>query len=215
MVRWRKRVAALALTLAFIFPGVILVAGALQPDYSLLNAVSGLGAPDAVMPGLMNIAGFGLAGFLMIVFVAVVWPVFRGNVLGVATAVLLILTGISLVGAGLFHCDPGCPIAGASPTGMIHHLFGTALLLFAALTPWLTAVYRNQGERYGRFVWFSLVTGAMLLGLFILLPAALWVGWSGLQERLFLLIYLVWLVAFGRSTLCQFNSSVEEICEYL
>ncbi len=201
MVRWRKRVAALALTLAFIFPGVILVAGALQPDYSLLNAVSGLGTPDAVMPGLMNIAGFGLAGFLMIVFVAVVWPVFRENILGVATAVLLILTGISLIGAGLFHCDPGGPIAGASPTGMTHHLFGTALLLFAALTPWITAVCRSQRERYGRFVWFSLVTGATLLGLFILTPVAIWFGWAGLQQRIFLLIYLTWLIVFGRFVL--------------
>jgi len=191
------------LALAFIFPAVILVAGALQPDYSLLNAVSALGAPDAVMPGLVNFGGFGLAGVLMLVFIVAVWPVFRGDVLGVATAVLLILTGISLIGAGLFHCDPGCPIASASPMGMTHNLFGVALLLFAALTPWVTAVYRGQLGGYGRFVWFSLVAGAALLGLFILLPAALWVGWSGLQERLFLLVYLIWLAVFGHSTVRQ------------
>jgi hypothetical protein len=61
----------LTLGLAFIFPGVIGLAGALQPDYShVSDAVSALGAPDAVMPGLMNIAGFGLAGVLMLLFAA-------------------------------------------------------------------------------------------------------------------------------------------------
>ena len=203
MVEWRKRVAVLALALAFIFPGVILVAGALQSNYSLFNAVSGLGAPDAVMPGLLNIAGFGLAGFLMILFVTAVWPVLRADVLGVATAVLLILTGISLIGAGLFHCDPGCPIAGASPRGMAHHLFAVVLLLFAALTPWLTAVYQSQMGGHGRFVSLSLIVGAVLLGLFALTPLVLWLGWAGVQQRLFLVIYLGWLVGYGRITLQQ------------
>ncbi|MCB9421119.1 MAG: DUF998 domain-containing protein [Ardenticatenaceae bacterium] len=199
MGKWRKQIAALALGLAFVFPVVILVAGALQPNYSpVFDAVSALGTPDAVLPGLINYAGFGLAGVLMLVFVTAVYPVFRGDVLGVATAVLLTLTGISLIGVGLFHCDPGCPIAGASPMGMTHNLFGVALLLFAALTPWITAVYQKQVVG-GRFVWLSLVIGAALLGLLVLLPAALWVGWAGLQERLFLLVYLVWLVMFGRS----------------
>lgn len=199
MVKWRKRAAALVLALSIFFPGVIWVAGELQPDYSLLNAVSGLGAPDAIMPGLMNVAGFGLAGVLMMVFVAAVWPVFRGDVLGMATAVLLILTGLSLIGAGGFHCDAGCPIAGASPMGMTHHVFAVLLLLFAALTPWVTAVYQKQLGGYGRFVYFSLITGAELLFLFILTPVALWFGWAGLQQRIFLLIYLVWLVVLGRS----------------
>ena len=138
---WRRRVAGLVLVLAFVFPGVIGLAGAAEPDYSFLNAVSGLGAPDAAMPGLVN-AGFGLAGVLMMIFVAVSWPVLREDVLGAAAAVFLVLTGISLVGAGLFPCDPGCPIAGASPKGMTHHVFAVLLLLFAALTPWVTAVYR-------------------------------------------------------------------------
>lgn len=189
--------AALALALAFIFPGVIGLAGALQPDYShLSHAVSELGAPDAVMPGLMNVAGFGLAGVLMMVFVAAAWPAWRGDVLGVATAVLLILTGISLIGAGLFHCDPGCPIAGASPMGMAHHLCGAAALLFAALTPWMAAVHRNRSG--GRFVQLSLLVGAVLLGLFILAPIAIWIGLAGLQQRLFLFIYLAWLLGYGR-----------------
>lgn len=203
MLRWRKRIAGLSLALALVFPGIILVAGALEPDYSLFNAVSSLGAPDATMPGLVNVGGFGLAGVLMAAFVAAVWPVFRGDVLGVATAVLLILTSISLIGVGLFPCDPGCPIAGASPRGMVHHLFGVALLLCAALTPWVTAVYQRPMRGYGRFVYLSLAVGAMLLGLFALLPAALWLGWAGLQERLFLLIYLIWLAAYGRSTIRQ------------
>jgi hypothetical protein len=157
-----------------------------------------LGAPDAVLPGLMNVGGFGLAGVLMMVFVAAVWPVWRGDVLGVITAVLLTLTGISLIGAGLFHCDPGCPIAGASPTGMTHHLCGAAALLFAALTPWLTAVHRSGLAGYGRFVQISLLVGAVLLGLFVLTPAAIRIGLAGLQQRLFLAIYLAWLLGYGR-----------------
>lgn len=200
MLKWRMRVVTLTLALAFVFPGVILVAGVLQPDYSLLNAVSGLGAPDAAMPGLVNVAGFGLAGVLLLLFVTAVHPVLRADVLGMGTAVLLILTGISLIGAGLFPCDPGCPIAGASPRGMTHHLFAVALLLFAALTPWLTAVHRGQLGRQNRFVWFSLAVGAVLLGLFALTPVALWSGWAGLQQRLFLLIYLAWLFGYGRIT---------------
>ena len=148
------------------------------------------------MPGLVN-AAFGLAGVLMMIFVAVSWPVLREDVLGAAAAVFLVLTGISLVGAGLFPCDPGCPIAGASPKGMTHHVFAVLLLLFAALTPWVTAVYRKAWAGYGRFVYFSLVIGTILLELFILLPFALWLGWAGLLERLFLLLYLVWLVVFG------------------
>lgn len=200
MFKWRKQVAGLTLMLAFIFPGVIGLAGALQPDYShLSHAVSELGAPDAVMPGLMNVAGFGLAGALMMVFVAAVWPAWRGDVLDVITAVLLTLTGISLVGAGLFHCDPGCPIAGASPMGMAHHLCGAAALLFAALTPWMASVHRGGLEGYGRFVWLSLVVGAALLGLFALAPIAIWVGLAGLQQRLFLATYLAWLLGYGRS----------------
>ena len=86
-------------------------------------------------------------------FVASVWPVWRGDVLGIATAVLLILTGISLIGVGL-------PIAGVSPMGMAHHLFAGAPLLLAALTPWLTAVYQSQMAGYGRFVSISLIVGA-------------------------------------------------------
>jgi hypothetical protein len=204
MFKWRRQIAALALSLAFIFPGVIWLAGALQPDYShFSHAVSELGAPDAVLPGLMNIAGFVVAGVLMIVFTAAVWPVLAGEVLAVLTAVLLILTGISLISAGLFHCDPGCPIAGASTTGMTHHLFGAAALLLAALTPWATAVYWCQLEGYGRFVLFSLVIGAVLLGLFALTPLAILAGLAGLQQRLFLFIYLAWLLTFGRALLRQ------------
>ena len=109
MLRWRKRIAGLSLALALVFPGMLLVAGALEPDYSLFNAVSSLGAPDATMPGLVNVGGFGLAGVLMAVFVAAVWPVFRGDVLGVATAVFS-GAALSLISSGPdFYRSVMCP----------------------------------------------------------------------------------------------------------
>ena len=124
--------------------------------------------------------------------------------------ILLGLTGMALIAAGLFPTDPG----GRRDTwnGMLHAVAGLALLFFTCVTPIAVGALPTQGKF--PLAWFrvySFVTGAALAALLLLTPNGLlpgliefhrkllgelfsvWYKYYGVHQRLFMLLYFAWL----------------------
>jgi hypothetical membrane protein len=90
--------------------GLILLLGALQPDYShARDFISELGAPDAPFPAVMNLLGIALVGLLLVVFSVPLRRSQPPGPLGTAGSLLLAISGVAFVAVGLLPCDQtGC-----------------------------------------------------------------------------------------------------------
>lgn len=90
--------------------GLILVLGAIHPDYSQSrDFISELGAPDAAFPAVMNLLGIALVGLLLVVFSVPLQRSQPHGPLGTAGSLLLAVSGVAFLAVGLLPCDrPGC-----------------------------------------------------------------------------------------------------------
>jgi hypothetical membrane protein len=90
--------------------GLILLLGALHPDYSQSrDFISELGAPDARFPAVMNLLGIALVGLLLVVFSVPLRRSQPRGPLATAGSLLLAISGVAFVAVGLLPCDrPGC-----------------------------------------------------------------------------------------------------------
>jgi hypothetical protein len=148
-----------------VFAAAAIVGGALEGSYvgeseggysNVTQSISELAANGSGVQGLM-MAAFVVLGVSSIVFgwaIAVRW---RAHLV---LAVLVGLTGVTTIGAGLSPCDPGCPTTGDRSTHQqLHDAFSapTFVLWIACL---LTAAWRERRTTYGRV---SLALGGLAL----------------------------------------------------
>ncbi len=148
----------------FIF--VFLVEGLTRPDYSAWrNFVSQLATGPG---GWVQTINFFVCGALVIGF-AVGLRLAAG---GVATPALLAAFGVSLLVAGAFTTDPALGYPPGAPQvhtthGMIHGLAGLgAFSLLPASAIAMAARFGRQGTNR-RWLWYSLVVGAVMIASFI------------------------------------------------
>jgi hypothetical protein len=159
-----------------------------EPAY---HFVSELAARDSGVRALMT-AGFYVLGIGTLVFA---WAARALRPALLAVWALVAVSGIGVIGAGTFACDPGCPPDGTSTSDALHNAFS-----FLTFGGWLigmaVAAWRLRG---GRHAW--LFTGLLVIAL----PAALVLAPMttdrspddpvGLIQRIVLLAVAAWFVA--------------------
>ena len=157
--------------------GLILLLGALDPDYSQArDFISELGAPDARFPDVMNLLGIALVGLLLVAFSVPLRRSQPPGPLGNAGSVLLAVSGVAFVAVGLLPCDqPGC--SPEAPSAIMRGHVVAGLTAMTAQTSAALAfglrVFSGTGPR-----WYAATS--LALGLAALLALALLFG-TGLR----------------------------------
>jgi hypothetical membrane protein len=175
----------LGVSAPIVFITMAALASAVTPGYSNLdNALSELGMRTAPHAAAWNVLGFGLLGAQIVGFAAAFFAHTRARIV----SLLLALTGVGFIGAGLVAAEPG--FAPAAQTSV--HLTMAALSYF----PFIVAALIFGLTRLSNVEWrglavISLVAASLALATFVLprtLPA-------GLVQRLGFAIYFAWLIA--------------------
>lgn len=186
---------------------VFLIAGAIRPDYSALRyPVSSLSIGPQ---GWLQVANFLITGILIIAFAVGIRHTLsrrRDQGAGAVWGPLLIgLTGVGLVGAGIFTTDPvfGYPpdqplvLAQFTTHGRLHDLF--SVLVFLGL-PLACFVFARRFALLYRRGWaiYSALSGVGILAAFVLAAIGFnqtpgFVALAGLYQRLSIGIGWLWL----------------------
>jgi hypothetical membrane protein len=177
-----------------VFTTVVIVAGAIRPDYSHLNQfISELGAAGTADAWVMNVLGFITSGVLMAGFGLATIRLLSSGRRSIIAGGLITLYGLCMIVAGIFPCDPGCPLPPPSVAATIHDRVSTVSLLAAVAGTGLWAV------EFRRLAFFSDLwkLSAVLAGASLLLLVV--VGLSlesrvliGLWQRLLVATLFVW-----------------------
>jgi hypothetical membrane protein len=176
--------------------GLILVLGFLDPGYSQArDYLSELSAREAPHAALMNIAGIGLVGVLLVVFSVALYRASRSDLLATAGSTCLAVSGVAFVFVALFPCDPGCSLAAPTTTMQVHLLAGAIAMTAQSLAP-LAFGLRLFSMRGGRwYASFSLACGAVaLLAVAVLFAAQPVLTLPGLVQKTFQLATDLWVL---------------------
>ena len=197
----------------FWFCMVILLAGVFTPGYSHLHqAISELAAPGAPLAFFVQYGGFVPLGLMFILFAISFLKIPGEKNLQNSAFVLFTLTGLALIVAGIFPTEQ----FGRRNTlpGMLHAIAGIILIVLVCLTPIILAI---TAKTRPVFRLYSLLTGLLLILLFIFLPNGIsptliklhkivlgdffdaWYAVHGLQQRALFLLYFIWLTLFVRT----------------
>lgn len=171
---------------------VLITLGSLEPGYShVTQTISKLGAAGARYPLIMNTAGLGLLGLMM---VALASGLDRGIRDGKGSKIgpgLVAVSGAAVVMLGIFHSEPGAE----DPTavGTTHSVFvligGFALLLAPlAISPRL-----RRDERWQSYVAYSLGIVVVAIVVSILYSVNVFESWKGVVQRIATAVLLIWL----------------------
>jgi len=118
---------------------VLLTVNHLHPGYSLTRQrISELGAPGAPYAALLNTAGLGASGLLLVALSLGLYREFRSRSAARIGCVLIGVSGIALVMAGIFPCSVDS--AETSVSAIAHGVFariGEFAIMSAALAMWL------------------------------------------------------------------------------
>lgn len=198
---WCGVLAGPLFTLAF------LLEGATRPDYSAIrHPVSGLALGPS---GWTQIANFLVTGLLVLAYgIGVARALREDGREPFRGPMLIVLSGVGLVGSGLFVTvpvsgyPPGTPDVG-DPTlqETLHDLFALPIFLGWPIAFFLFARrFAGWGEPTWR--WYSLASGVLFLGLFVLtsvgfsqVPGFVEVG--GLLQRATIVVGLAWLTLYA------------------
>ncbi len=212
MRRWPKvvgkslRWASLAGTVGpVLFLGVLLVEGAVRPDYNpLRNTISELSLGPR---GWIQTANFLVFGILFLIFargVRVRLDDARAARFGTA---LLLIIGAGVLGCGLFPAEPWPP-SSMGPTGLLHLV--CAMVLIFALLPVVTAAMMRAfatDERWRSLApasgLTSIATLVFLVGGLALMsppgePPRIGNQYAGLIQRMDVGVFLAWQFAVAR-----------------
>jgi len=165
----------------------------MRPGYDQLSQYgSELGTgPNAT---IMN-ANFVVTGLLIIVFATGLFANIRGVRWTRMGSILLGVFGAGEGAGGFFPCDPGCPITAQSVSQLTHNVDAVIDFVAIALAPFLFSLGLNSDDRWKGYRSYSLVTGLIAIGLFLVFSAASlgYLGFVGLFQRLFLAATFLWI----------------------
>jgi hypothetical membrane protein len=186
-----------------LFIVTFLIESATRPGYSWYrNYVSSLATGDG---GWLQIANFLVWGTLATLFAI---GVVRLGL--VAPGILLLLYGAGLIVAGVFVTDPSLGYPPGAPLehtthGIIHGLAGLGVFTLNAVAAFAVARHFFGDHRSGAWAIYSLVTGLLIVVLFIASTAVsiqdelgiLPNGPTGLLQRISIIVGWTWIAAFA------------------
>jgi hypothetical membrane protein len=201
-----QRLASLAGTVGpVLFLGVVLVEGAVRPDYRPLHdTISELSAGPRGWIQTANFVGFGI---LFLIFARGVKSSLPDARAARAGAALLTVIGLGVLGCGLFPAE-SWPPSSMGPAGLLHLI--CAMLLVFALLPVVTAVLTRAFAADARWRSLAPVTALTSLLTFTLLagglalmsppgqPSRIGNEYAGLLQRVDVAVFLAWQVVVAR-----------------
>lgn len=176
-------------------PRVFALAGALEPiwllgtaalfgsfraGYDATHAISELGEQGAPGALMWNVAGFGIAALLHVLFaLAIRAAIGDGWLFRVG-----VLQAIFLAGGGTFGCDPGCPPVMSSWQGWVHVFVGLSYFALTCIAPLVAWRAFRRDRSWRRLAPASLVAGLILVALFIAGPVLFPPAAVGVWQRI-------------------------------
>ncbi|MFX0196338.1 MAG: DUF998 domain-containing protein [Candidatus Hodarchaeota archaeon] len=169
---------------------VLIILGLLRPGYShvtqSMSELGEVGGPNAIM---MNTIGFPLLGFLLIAFAIGLHRGLsegEGSMLGPG---LIVLSGVGLIGSGIFPCDPGC--IDVTLVSKMHSIMAT-IAAFAMIFAALAIFYRVKNDLlWQNYQLYSLLTG--IVTAIIASAYMVFEPWLGVFQRLSMGVSLLWI----------------------
>jgi len=182
-----------------LFISLMILCGALRPGYShVTQFISELGETGGSHAALMNLLGFIPTGLLIAAFGASLARRFPRTSLSLAAAILLVVYGLGITGAGLYSCDPGCPSQHLSFDGMMHRVVSISAFLAGILGIALWARCFRSLAAWRSLSRYSAVSSAMAL-VFLLLVSATEQSrvFTGVWQRLSMMTMDLWCAIVG------------------
>ena len=183
---------------AVLFIAIIIVVGETTPNYDPMSQfVSELAAVDATYASIMNWAGIIPFGIGILLFAIGFFKRMHFDHFTILGGVLLALSGLGFVVAGLYPCDAGCPFEG-SQSQFIHNWAAFSAFILALLAAiWIGVSSLWSAKRFSPLV--------------ISFAGAIGMGWAfyrmgaggvdhpliGFYQRCFLLSLCLWLIVIG------------------
>ncbi len=162
-----------------------------RPGYSHLSQLaSELGERGADNAIVMNVFAFSLLGLMLVGFAIGLKANLRTGSLATAGAVLVPISGVALVGTGIFPCDPGC--VDETATGVAHSILATAaaFAMMAGMVALSRSFWDDPAWRPLSALTFFLAL--LTLGLSAVYGAGQASGFEGLLQKPSMGIPLAW-----------------------
>jgi len=175
-----------------LYVGSVIIISSVRPGYShtrqVLSELGEIGAPNAIiMNGVFISVGILLIAFSIGLHLGINEG--RGSKAG---PVFLVILGITVIGGGLFPCDPGCQTP-ESLSGIMHVATGLPTIPATILAPLLIWRRLKQDSRWKGYDTLSLAAGIvaipLLLAFLALFPT---IGLAGLGQRFAFAVALGW-----------------------
>ncbi len=181
-----------------IFFGAIVIFGFLHSGYSHISQfISELGAKEADYGQLMNYLGIVPFGLSILLFSIAGVAELKGNMLGRIAFLILAITGILFILAGVFSCDAGCDFENMTQEAIIHNMSAFSAFLLFLLAAILLGI-NTFTKKKNRFYLFSLISGILGMFFFYLISkAGIFSEYRGVYQRLFIANFLIWLITMG------------------
>lgn len=180
----------------FIYASVVGVLGALYPGYSHMSqTMSELGAANAPHALVMNIAGLGLLGLMIIAFAAGLHQGIKDGRSASIGTLLIAVSGASLVMTAAFPCDPRG--AEASITGLVHGAFATTGAVCLVIGLLVISPMMARDNLWRGYATFSIAAAILASVLASLYGFDVFEGWKGAMQRISMGVALVWIVVMA------------------
>lgn len=172
---------------------IIIVAGLLTPGYNhLTDTISTLSDQASASPSLMT-AGFVAYGILIIGFSYALYLHLRHGIKAYVAWFMLTLYGICMILAGVFRDSPGTNHSALNTEGIVHNAAIITSCLAMLFGMWMFAGSVYKKPSWFGFTWFTIAASFMGLVLSVIFLVQSHVPVSGLLQRLFYCVILIWI----------------------
>lgn len=171
----------------------ILLAGYLTPGYNhIIDTVSKLSDQASQNPELMT-AGFIIYGVLIVGFSYALYLRLRHGFKAHVVWLTLTLYGICMILAGIYQDTPGGNDIPLNPEGIAHNAAIITSCISMLIAMWMFAGSVYKKPSWFGFTWFTIIASFVGLILSIVFAVQSQVPASGLLQRFFYLVLLIWI----------------------
>lgn len=184
-----------------LFSIIILICAGLRPGYSHISQfISELGASNTPNANLMNYAGFIPNGILLSSFGISLFVLLPRSTIKNIGSSLIILFGFGVFLAGIFSCDPGCPLEG-SDEAKLHDNISAIAFISAIIGSGLLGISFRKLPAWRSLFVYSLATSVLSLVFLISMINSFDLRiYTGVWQRMMLLTLFIWCSIVGART---------------